>query len=310
MNPAIEVNELRVTRAEREVLHGISLIVEDCEVFGLLGRNGVGKSTLMSCLMGLLDPTSGEVTVQGVRGEGERIRMAEVVALQPQDAQLIPRTSVWELVALFASLYTAPASVVAVLEQVGLTELASRRVEALSGGEKRRLLLALAIVGNTPVVLLDEPTTGVDVVTKRALWEVILGLRASGKTIVLATHDMDEAHRLCDRVAIMSSGEVVVIDAPEVLIARAASRGAVEFTLEPSVAASAEHAGFIRELSQLAEPIFDEIKAGVRVTVYAADAEAAIRALTFRRGLHARSVKRLTPTLEDAFIFYAAPAAS
>jgi ABC-2 type transport system ATP-binding protein len=220
---AIEVGDLRKSYDGREVLHGISFEVHTGEVFALLGPNGAGKTTTVEILEGYRGRDGGEVRVLGEdpgRGGSEfRARIGIVL----QSSAVYHQLSVREIVELFAGYYPAPRRPDEVIELVGLAEKRDARVRTLSGGQLRRLDLALALVGDPELVFLDEPTTGFDPAARRQAWETIRDLRSLGKSILLTTHYMEEAQRLADRVAILRSGDIVGTGSPRELLSGHAS---------------------------------------------------------------------------------------
>jgi ABC-2 type transport system ATP-binding protein len=222
---AIEVSGLRKAYGPREVLHGLDLTVPAGEVFALLGPNGAGKTTTVEILEGYRRRDAGEVRVLGEdpgrAGPDFRTRIGIVL----QSSAVYPLLTVRELVELFAGYYPAPRDALEVIELVGLEEKRDARVRTLSGGQLRRLDLALALVGNPELVFLDEPTTGFDPAARRQAWETIRGLRGLGKTILLTTHYIEEAQTLADRVAILRDGRIVATGSPRELLA---GHGAVE----------------------------------------------------------------------------------
>jgi ABC-2 type transport system ATP-binding protein len=220
---AIAVSELRKAYGQREVLHGLSFTVETGEVFALLGPNGAGKTTTVEILEGYRRRDSGDVRVLGVDpergGRGFKARIGIVL----QSSAVYHLLSVRELVALFAGYYPQPRPADEVIELVGLSEKREARVRTLSGGQLRRLDLALALVGDPELVFLDEPTTGFDPAARRQAWETIRDLRSLGKSILLTTHYIEEAQRLADRVAILRAGEIVGTGSPRELLSGHAS---------------------------------------------------------------------------------------
>jgi ABC-2 type transport system ATP-binding protein len=215
---AIVVSDLRKTYGQREVLHGLSFTVETGEVFALLGPNGAGKTTTVEILEGYRRRDGGEVRVLGEDpGRGGHAFKARI-GIVLQSSAVYHLLSVRELVALFAGYYPRPRPPDEVIELVGLAEQRDARVRTLSGGQLRRLDLALALVGDPELVFLDEPTTGFDPAARRQAWETIRGLRSLGKSILLTTHYMEEAQRLADRVAILRGGEIVGTGSPRELL--------------------------------------------------------------------------------------------
>ena len=215
---AIAVTELRKTYGGREVLHGLSFTVETGEVFALLGPNGAGKTTTVEILEGYRRRDGGDVRVLGEDpGRGGRAFKARI-GIVLQSSAVYHLLTVREIVGLFAGYYPQPRPAGEVIELVGLTEQREARVRTLSGGQLRRLDLALALVGDPELVFLDEPTTGFDPAARRQAWETIRDLRSLGKSILLTTHYMEEAQRLADRVAILRGGEIVGTGSPQELL--------------------------------------------------------------------------------------------
>jgi ABC-2 type transport system ATP-binding protein len=216
---AIEVSDLRKSYGLREVLHGLSFTVATGEVFALLGPNGAGKTTTVEILEGYRTRDGGEVRVLG--GDPQRAGSAfrARIGIVLQSSAVYPLLTVQEMLALFAGYYPAPRDVGEVVDLVGLGEKRNARVGGLSGGQLRRLDLALALVGDPELVFLDEPTTGFDPAARRQAWETIRDLRALGKSILLTTHYLEEAHRLADRLAILREGRIVATGSPRELLA-------------------------------------------------------------------------------------------
>ncbi len=218
MAPPVVVSQLRKVYEGTVALAGISFAVEEGEVFSLLGPNGAGKTTTVEILEGYRSQTSGHVSVLGQDpgSRGEQLR--DRIGIMLQEAGIEPQLRVTEAVQLYGHSYTSPLPVEEVLDTVGLSDHAAAPVRALSGGNKRRLDLALALVGDPDVLFLDEPTTGFDPAARRRAWDLISGLRKLGKTILLTTHYLEEAHRLADRVAVLVAGSIVAEGPPEELI--------------------------------------------------------------------------------------------
>jgi ABC-2 type transport system ATP-binding protein len=216
---AIDVSGLRKSYGRREVLHGISFAVENSEVFALLGPNGAGKTTTVEILEGYRKRDGGDVRVLGQDPEGAGSAFRARIGIVLQSSAVYHLLTVREILALFAGYYPAPRRPDEVIELVGLGPSRDARIRTLSGGQLRRLDLALALVGDPELVFLDEPTTGFDPAARRQAWETIRGLRALGKSVLLTTHYMEEAQRLADRLAILREGRIVATGSPRELLA-------------------------------------------------------------------------------------------
>ncbi|HMG71667.1 MAG TPA: ABC transporter ATP-binding protein [Gemmatimonadaceae bacterium] len=216
--PALRVEGLRKAYDDVVAVDGLNLEVRAGECFGLLGPNGAGKTTTIEICEGLLAADSGSVEVLGRRWESDARDLRELLGIQLQDTQLSEKLTVDETLTLFQSFYREARDVGEVIDQVELGEKRHSRVGGLSGGQKQRLAVACALVGNPQLLFLDEPTTGLDPVSRRGLWELISKFQAEGRTIVLTTHYMEEAERLCDRVAIVDHGRVIAAGTPRELI--------------------------------------------------------------------------------------------
>ena len=216
--PALRVHGLRKAYSDVVAVDGLDLQVDAGECFALLGPNGAGKTTTIEICEGLLSADSGDVEVLGRRWETDEKELRELLGIQLQDTQLSDKLTVDETLTLFQSFYRDSRDVGEVIDQVELGEKRHSRVGGLSGGQKQRLAIACALVGNPQLLFLDEPTTGLDPVSRRQLWELISKFQAEGKTIVLTTHYMEEAERLCDRVAIVDHGRVIAMGTPLDLI--------------------------------------------------------------------------------------------
>jgi len=211
---------------------GLDLDVAVGECFGLLGPNGAGKTTTLEVLEGLLEPTSGEVQVLGRAWGAHARELRERLGITLQETRLPERLTVGELVRLFRSFYAKGRDVDEVIRLVALEEKRGAWYDKLSGGQKQRLAVACALVGDPELLFLDEPTTGLDPQSRRQLWDLVLALKGEGKTVLLTTHYMDEAERLCDRVAIVDHGRVIALGTPQELIARVAGHEVVEFAAD------------------------------------------------------------------------------
>jgi ABC-2 type transport system ATP-binding protein len=211
---AIEVSGLHKSYGSLEAVRGVDFEIEEGEVFGLLGPNGAGKTTTVEILEGYRKRDAGDVRVLGSDPERPGPDFRERIGVVLQASQLWPNLSVRETHAIFAGYYRAPRNVDEVIALVGLHEKSNARVKTLSGGQKRRLDLGIALVGDPDLVFLDEPTTGFDPAARRAAWEMIRSLRSLGKTVLLTTHYLDEAEQLADRVAVLRDGRIVRVGTP------------------------------------------------------------------------------------------------
>jgi len=236
---AIVVDGLRKSYGTVEAVRGVSFTVNEGEVFGLLGPNGAGKTTTIEILEGYRKRDAGDVTVLGIDPHNGGRKLRERVGLVLQEAAVPPMLSVTELVELYRGYYPSPRPAAEIIELVGLTEKAGERVRKLSGGQQRRLDVALGLVGDPELIFLDEPTTGFDPSARRAAWEVVRNMRTLGKTIVLTTHYMDEAQYLADRICVIASGKVVAQGTPETLRAGAERLTHIRFELPDGVKATA-----------------------------------------------------------------------
>jgi ABC-2 type transport system ATP-binding protein len=229
---AIQCRDLRKTYDGKvEAVRGLNLEIQTGECFGLLGPNGAGKTTTIEILEGLLQPTSGEVSILGHSWRENAREMREWLGISLQETRLSEKLSVRETVELFASFYREPRWSDEVLEELQLTEKADSWVGKLSGGQRQRLAVATALVCNPKILFLDEPTTGLDPQSRRQLWDIIREFQRGGGTVLLTTHYMDEAERLCDRLAIVDHGEIIAEGSPPDLIERLGGHHVVEFAV-------------------------------------------------------------------------------
>lgn len=234
MQAAIRCHQLEKTYPGKppvEAVRGIDLVVQQGECFGVLGPNGAGKTTTIEILEGLLDPTSGDVEVLGMRWDRDADKIRQWIGISLQETRLSDKQTVLETLTLFRSFYPAGIAPADAMRSVSLEEKADQWVKNLSGGQRQRLAVAAALVGDPRLLFLDEPTTGLDPQSRRQLWEIIGDFRRQGKTVMLTTHYMDEAERLCDRVAVVDHGKIIALGSPRELIASLGGDHVVEFTL-------------------------------------------------------------------------------
>jgi len=300
--PAIHCAGLVKRYGDVVAVAGLDLTVETGECFGLLGPNGAGKTTTIEILEGLTIPDAGAVEVLGMHwddGAGGRA-LRERLGIQLQDTQLGDKLTVAETVALFRSFYRRKHSVDEVLGLVQLEEKRGARIGTLSGGQKQRLAIACALVNRPELLFLDEPTTGLDPQSRRQLWEIIGTFRAAGNTVLLTTHYMEEAERLCDRVAIMDHGRVIALGTPRQLIASLGAGHVVEFALADGV----DPAALLPELEALAgvrsvRPAPDRVSLTVNEVHRTLPA---LLALVERRGGELSMLVTHHATLDDVFL--------
>jgi ABC-2 type transport system ATP-binding protein len=220
MPQVIHVAGIRKTYGRVVAVDEVSLTVEEGEIFGLIGPNGAGKTTTLECIEGLRTPDRGTISVLGLNPVADAYALQNRIGVQLQEAQLQKRIKVWEAVHLWASLYPTSVDGNRLLQQLGLEDKRNAWFMTLSGGQKQRLFIALALINDPELVFLDELTTGLDPQARRAIWDLVRGIRARGKTVFMTTHLMEEAERLCDRVAIIDHGRTVDIDTPSRLVSR------------------------------------------------------------------------------------------
>jgi ABC-2 type transport system ATP-binding protein len=219
--PAVTVQNLVKKYGHLVAVDDVSLSIHEGEIFGIIGPNGAGKTTTVECISGLRAPDSGSISVYGLSPQKDRNKIREFVGVQLQESALPPRLRVGEAVRLFASFYSNPLDPDQLLESLGIKKAADSLFKNLSGGQKQRLSIALALVGNPRLAILDELTTGLDPEARREIWSLIERMRDRGVTVILVTHFMDEAERLCDRLALINHGTVRALDTPEAIAARA-----------------------------------------------------------------------------------------
>ena len=229
---ALLLRDLRKTYADVVAVNGIDLEVAKGECFGLLGPNGAGKTTTIEICEGLTDPDSGTVELLGLNWRSNAAELRQRIGLQLQETQFPDKATVEETIRLFRSFFHRGISIEESIKTAQLEEKRKSRVGGLSGGQKQRLAMACALVGDPELLFLDEPTTGLDPQARRHLWDLVDDLKKAGRTIILTTHYMDEAERLCDRVAIMDHGKIIALGTPQQLIASVGGEHIVEFALD------------------------------------------------------------------------------
>ena len=295
MAQAIVVENLKKTYGDVVAVDGISFEVRQGEIFGMVGPNGAGKTTTIECIEGLRQPDGGSLSVLGLNPQRDGYALRARIGVQLQQAALPDRLKVWEAADLFASFYERPADPNALLSQLGLDDKRKAAFAKLSGGQKQRLFIALALVGDPEMVFLDELTTGLDPQARRAMWDLVRDIRDRGKTVFLTTHFMEEAERLCDRVAIMDGGRIVALDTPEKLIEKLGAEHRVVFTVEN---------GFDAEGFRALPGVTRVERIGERVVVYGQTDDLVVEVVTAlsRGGIRFRDLRTEQPSLEDVFL--------
>jgi len=293
--PAIHVAAIRKTYGRTVAVNDVSFDVRPGEIFGLIGPNGAGKTTTMECVEGLRTPDRGAISVLGLDPKRDAYALQKRIGVQLQEAQLQKRIKVWEAVALWASLYQKPGSGDRLIEQLGLSDKRNAWFMSLSGGQKQRLFIALALINDPELVFLDELTTGLDPQARRAIWDLVRGIRRRGKTVLLTTHLMEEAERLCDRVAIIDHGRIVDVGTPAELVRRHCPEHTVVVATDDPAAAMR-----FRDIPQTDSVTSDGLRVTIRgrgddlvTQVIQRLAEHRMRVIDFRTE---------TPTLEDVFL--------
>jgi len=294
MSAVIEVQHLHKSYGDTVAVDDVSFTVADGEIFGILGPNGAGKTTTVESIEGLRAPDRGAISVLGLDPRRNRAELTQRLGVQLQDSQLPDRMRVAEALELYSSFYRAPADWRALMDALGLAGQSKTTFGQLSGGQKQRLSIALALVGNPQVVALDELTTGLDPQARRDTWALIEGVRDRGVTILLVTHFMEEAERLCDRVALIDAGRVVAMDTPAGLAGRVQADQRIQFL--PSVPLDDAL------LTALADVTSVTRRGDVVVVTGNSNALNAVTSVLARHQIVARQLRVDQASLEDAFI--------
>ena len=297
MNTVVKVEGLHKAYSETVAVDTMSFEVQEGEIFGMVGPNGAGKTTTIECLEGLRKPDQGQVTVLGVDPQHDAHFLHLHCGMQLQQSNLPERMKVWEALDLYSSFYPKAASWEELLVQLGLEEKRKAPFAKLSGGQKQRLFIALALLPDPQLIFLDELTTGLDPQARHAIWDLITQVRSRGKTILLTTHYMEEAERLCDRVAILDHGRIVALDTPEQLIRNLGGEERIVFSVDGKLPPEFEES--VRLIGQL------EVQ-GERVTVHGETSQASlvndVVSLLARLNIRFRNLRTEQPTLEDVFL--------
>jgi len=291
---AVEIAHLRKTYGPVTAVDDVSFSVAEGEIFGILGPNGAGKTTTVECAIGLRSPDSGTIRLLGLDPHGDRDEIHEVVGVQLQANALPAKLRVGEILDMYRSFYREPTDVSELIEVLGLGGKRADYYRSLSGGQRQRLSVALALIGRPKIAVLDEMTTGLDPQARRDAWELIEGVRARGVTILLVTHFMEEAERLCDRVALIDNGRIVALDAPASLATRARDGKGVRF--RPSAPFDDRLLTELPEVTRVEHGGPDVIVTGTGELVNAVILTLAVAGVT------AHDVQLDSSSLEDAFV--------
>lgn len=293
--PIIEINNIVKRYGDTIAVDGISFNVHEGEIFGLLGPNGAGKTTTMECVEGTRTLDSGVVSVFGLDPIRDLNALNERMGVQLQESQLQKRIKVGEAMMLWSSLYTNPLDTGTLLAQLGLTAKRDTWFMNLSGGQKQRLFIALALINDPDVVFLDELTTGLDPQARRAIWDLVLDIKQRGKTVFLTTHLMEEAERLCDRVAIIEHGKIIALDTPSNLVQEHCPEKSVIFTTDSEVdPAQFENIPDVSSVTQ------NEVEFQIegRGDTFISE----VIHLIANQNIHVQNFRTELPTLEDVFL--------
>jgi ABC-2 type transport system ATP-binding protein len=298
MDPIVQVEGLRKVYGETIAVDEVSFEVKEGEIFGMVGPNGAGKTTTIECLEGLRKPDVGTLRVLGVDPQVEGRFLRERVGMQLQQSNLPDRMRVWEALDLYASFYPHAADWKELLVQLGLEEKRNTAFSKLSGGQKQRLFIALALLPDPQLVFLDELTTGLDPQARHAIWDLVRAVRDRGKTVFLTTHFMEEAEKLCDRVAILEHGKLVALDTPAALIHNLGAEERIIFSVDGALPGEFEKA--------LSGSVRLEVR-GAQVTVHAKNGRetplvSEIVSLLSKQGIQFRDLRTEQPNLEDVFL--------
>ncbi|MFD1359845.1 ABC transporter ATP-binding protein [Fictibacillus halophilus] len=291
----IKVQGLVKRYGDFTAVDGSEFSVHKGEVFGLLGPNGAGKTTTLEMLVGLRKPDEGTAIVGGFDITRELDKVKEVIGVQLQSTTLFELLTVEEILHLYGSFYREHISIPDLIEDMLLTEKKNSRIKGMSGGQKQRLAIALALVHDPQIIFLDEPTTGLDPQARRTLWDIILRLKDRGKTVVLTTHYMDEAHVLCDRIAIMDQGKLIALDTPSELVKNLQSDSAVEFRFD-------EEADVVLSEIEGVKQVGSQKDVHILYTDNLQNTLTSLIAIASEKELKLVDLQTRTATLEDVFI--------
>lgn len=295
-NPVVQIKNLTKNYKDLKAVDNVSFEVYKGEIFGLVGPNGAGKTTTIECIEGLRAPTSGVIDVLGVNPGKDGRALRKRIGIQLQQSELPGRIKVWETMDLFSTFYKKSINWDLMLDELGLKEKRNSYFDKLSGGQKQRLFIALSLINDPELVFLDELTTGLDPQARRTTWSLIENIRNQGKTIFLTTHYMEEAERLCDRVAIIDNGKIIALDSPENLIKNIQVENRVIFNLVDEIDIEA-----FRKL----ESVVKVEQNGERITAYGRDNMMIADVVNFLTETKTRfkDLRTEQPNLEDVFLY-------
>lgn len=291
----VEVRDLVKLYPNVRAVDGVSFEIHEGEIFGMVGPNGAGKTTTIECIEGLRQPDGGSIQVLGLDPQRDGYELRELIGIQFQAAALPLQIKVWEALDLFAAFYSNSVNWKPLLEQMGMAEKGNAYLAKLSGGQKQRIFIALALINNPDLVFLDELTTGLDPQSRRAMWDLVRGISQQGKTVFLTTHFMEEAERLCDRVAIIDHGRIVALDTPQNLIDSLGTENRVVFRVDGH---------FDEESLRTVPGVIRVERIGERVVVYGQKdglISGVVNTLEVD-GIRFNQLRTEQPTLEDVFL--------
>jgi ABC-2 type transport system ATP-binding protein len=293
--PVIEVKGLVKEYPGVRAVDEVSFSIQPGEIFGMVGPNGAGKTTTIECIEGLRQPDQGQILVLDMDPRTDGYRLREQIGIQFQSAALPDRIKVWEALDLFASFYQKSVNSKQLLTKMGLEEKRDAYMAKLSGGQKQRVFIALALINNPQIVFLDELTTGLDPQSRRTMWDMVREIQAQGRTIFLTTHFMEEAERLCDRVAIVDHGKIVALDTPQHLVDGLGDENCVVFETTAELGQS-----LLKKLDSIGRVE----RIGDRIVVYGKKTGLVGRVVNALEssGIHFENIHSEQPTLEDVFL--------
>jgi ABC-2 type transport system ATP-binding protein len=296
MDTAVEVKNLTKRYGDLVAVNEVDFSIEKGEIFGLLGPNGAGKTTTVEMIEGLRQPDSGTINVCGIDAQKERDKIKEIIGVQLQSTTIYDKIRVDEVIDLFKGYYQKTLDTDEILDMVSLNEKTKSYVSTLSGGQKQRVALALALVNDPEIIFLDEPTTGLDPQARRNVWDIVENLGSQGKTVILTTHYMEEAERLCNRLGIIDHGKIIAMDTTRELIAKQNLESAIEFTSSNGVSAETfEKIDGVNKVAQDGREFVIQTTASSRVL-------GELSRISEENGFSLENITVRKATLEDVFL--------